>query len=419
MNVLKFLIFPLLFWSFTQIVAQETKFANRIITELSSPKLHGRGYYKNGVNKAGDVIIGYLKELNIRSLDTTFKQDFTFDVNTFPKNLTVKVDGRKLKPATDFFIEPNSGPAKGTFNLLRINDNLVDSSAYIDSLKTLDLTSTFLVTNKSNSRNSNLFESNARGYIFTAERLYWRLSGSNVQKLHTALVISDSLIPLNAKTITLNIEPKFLSNFKNSNILATIPAVERSDSFMVFTAHYDHLGVMGPDCMFPGANDNASGVAMLLELGRYFSANPLQNYNIVLMFFAAEEVGLYGSQHYVENPVFPLKNISCLINFDMVGTGSGGLSIVNGKANKQITSAIQNLNDDRTWFHDIRVGGASCSSDHCYFAKKNVPAVFLYTRGEEHRFYHVPQDKSEIIPLTKWHELKSLIIMLSEQWGVN
>lgn len=419
MNLVRILLLFLSFWSFAQISAQDKEFAKRIIAELSSAELHGRGYYENGVNRAADLIVDYLKDLKINPLNASFKQEFDFDINTFPKNLIVKIDDVELKPATDFFIEPNSGPAKGTFNVLRINDNLVDTISYLDSLKKLDLSSTFLVSGKSNNRNSNLFALNARGYIFTSKSLYWRLSGSNVQKKYTSLVISDSIIPLTAKTITVDIEPKFLSSFKNNNVLATIPAVEQSDSFMVFTAHYDHLGIMGPNCMFPGANDNASGVAMLLELGKYFSANPLQNYNIALMFFAAEEVGLYGSQHYVANPIFPLKNISCLINFDMVGTGSGGLAIVNGKANNRITSVIQNLNAEHQWFSDIRIGGASCSSDHCYFAKENVPAIFLFTRGEEHRFYHVPQDRAEILPLTKWHELQSLVITLSRQWEEN
>jgi Zn-dependent M28 family amino/carboxypeptidase len=148
---------------------------------------------------------------------------------------------------------------------------------------------------------------------------------------------------------------------------------------------------------------------MLLELGKYFIRNPLKHYHVVLMFFAAEEIGLYGSNHYVENPVFPLKNIAALINFDMVGTGSEGISIVNGKENPGIVAVIEQINKIGNFFPDIRVGGFSCSSDHCFFARAGVPAIFIFTRGQENQFYHVPDDKIEALPLTKWFELKSLV----------
>ena len=403
----------------TQLLGQNTEYAKQIIGKLSASNMYGRGYYNDGVNLSADVIIEYLNDLNISSLDSVFKQNFFIDVNTFPESTICRINGQKLKPCDHYFVGSNSCPVNGVFKLLRINDALVDSTSYIDSLKLLDLSETFLIVDQANSKKGQLYATNARGYLFTANKIYWKLSGSNVQEYYTTLWVVDSLIPENAETIQLIVNPKFLFNFKSSNILAKIPATQPSDSFIVFTAHFDHLGVMGSNCMFPGANDNASGVAMLLELGKYFIDNPVKRYNIALMFFAAEEVGLYGSEHYVQNPVFPLENISCLINFDMVGTGSQGLSIVNGKANERITKTVQTLNAQNNWFSDIRVGGSSCSSDHCFFALKNVPAVFFFTRGAEHQYYHVPEDRADGLPLTKWNELKSLTIMLSEQWGEN
>jgi hypothetical protein len=389
--------------------AQDKNFATRIISDLSSPEFFGRGYYNNGVNKAADYLVKQLQLLEIAPLSNSYKQEFFVDVNTFPNKILCVIENDTLEPCTQFMVGATAPKTSGTFNLLWFNASFIDSAAYMQHFRSLDLSETFLVTSGKLSKKQKLFDLRARGYIFTMPKVYWRLSGSNIQENYTTLYVVDSLLSENAKTIELDIEPRFMSNFRNSNVLAKIPAMEPTDSAIVFTAHYDHLGVHGSDCMFPGANDNGSGTAMLLELGRYFVRNPLNHYNIVLMFFAAEEIGLYGSNYYVENPVFPLKNISALINFDMVGTGSEGISIVNGKENPVIVSEIEHINKKGSFFPDIRVGGFSCSSDHCFFAREGVPAIFIFTRGQENQFYHVPDDTIEALPLTKWLDLKELV----------
>src|SRR5690606_14083057 len=90
-----------------------------------------------------------------------------------------------------------------------------------------------------------------------------------------------------------------------------------------------HIGGQGRDVYFPGANDNASGTTMLLELAEHYSQNP-PDYSIVFMAFAAEEAGLLGSFHYTQNPFFPLQRIRFLINLDLLGTGDDGMMAVNG-----------------------------------------------------------------------------------------
>ena len=72
------------------------------------------------------------------------------------------------------------------------------------------------------------------------------------------------------------------------------------DSFFVFTAHYDHLGTMGASVIFPGAHDNASGVAFLLDLARHFSSTP-PPYSLIFLFLSGEEAGLKGSLYASEN----------------------------------------------------------------------------------------------------------------------
>src|SRR4030095_9120627 len=106
------------------------------------------------------------------------------------------------------------------------------------------------------------------------------------------------------------------------NVLGMVPGTLYPDSFIVFTAHYDHLGRMGKKALFPGANDNASGSAMIIDLARYY-AQPANRPKCSLLFiaFAGEEAGLIGSRYYTENPILPLEQIKFLINLDLMGNG--------------------------------------------------------------------------------------------------
>ena len=150
---------------------------------------------------------------------------------------------------------------------------------------------------------------------------------------------------------------------------------EKKDSMLVFTAHYDHLGMMGNETMFPGANDNASGVSLLLNLVKHFSTNPPE-YTVVFIAFAAEEIGLIGSKYFTEHPVFPLSNIKFLINFDLAGTGDDGIQVVNGKIYQQKFDVLTKLNDQDKLLKQIKIRGEACNSDHCMFHAMGVPCFF-------------------------------------------
>jgi len=208
-----------------------------------------------------------------------------------------------------------------------------------------------------------------------------------------------------------NFDNNFKEAYKTQNVLGMVKGSEEPDSIVVFTAHYDHLGCMGKGNIFRGANDNASGTAMVLTLAEYF-AKPENKpkYTMAFLFFAAEESGLLGSEFFVKNPLFPLAQIKALVNLDMVGSGSDGITLVNGEKNSLITSVFQSLNTKNSYFPNIQIRGEACNSDHCLFDKVGVPAVFIYTRGDECKEYHNLDDKPENLPLTKFKELKQLLI---------
>lgn len=120
-----------------------------------------------------------------------------------------------------------------------------------------------------------------------------------------------------------------LINYKTQNIVGYVPG---RSSLTLFSglAHYDHLGKMGDKVYFPGANDNAaSGVAMLLNLAKYYNANPHRYSSVVFIALGAEEIGIVGAKHFVDNPLFDLKRIKFLVNFDLAGTEEG-IKVANG-----------------------------------------------------------------------------------------
>jgi aminopeptidase YwaD len=165
---------------------------------------------------------------------------------------------------------------------------------------------------------------------------------------------------------------------------------------------------MGADTYFPGANDNASGVALLLSIAKYYAQNP-QKYSIGFILFAGEEAGLMGSKYYTENPMIPLKKIRFLTNTDLAGTGIDGITVVNATLFPKEFAIMNSINNSNKYLTKINARGEAANSDHYWFTKKGVPAFFFYTLGGI-AAYHDVFDKASTLPLNEQADLKELII---------
>jgi Zn-dependent M28 family amino/carboxypeptidase len=165
---------------------------------------------------------------------------------------------------------------------------------------------------------------------------------------------------------------------------------------------------MGSDVYFPGANDNSSGVALLLTLAKYFSSQP-HKYSVAFIATSAEEMGMLGSGHFVENPMFDLGSIVFLVNFDLAGTGEDGIKVVNGSIYKDKFDLLKNLNLEKNYVRSVQIRGPACNSDHCMFHEKGVPCFYIYTLGGI-QAYHDIYDKPETLPLTSFENYSRLMI---------
>ena len=127
------------------------------------------------------------------------------------------------------------------------------------------------------------------------------------------------------------------------------------------------------------------------------------------MAFAAEEIGLIGSKYFTDHPLFPLKKIKFLLNFDLAGTGDDGIQVVNGKNYQQKFDLLTKLNDQDKLLKQIKIRGEACNSDHCMFHNKGVPCFFIYTLGGI-QAYHDIYDRAETLPLTEYQDYFTLLV---------
>ena len=182
------------------------------------------------------------------------------------------------------------------------------------------------------------------------------------------------------------------------NVVAYLPG--QTDEYIIFGAHYDHLGLgeqfsMAPKLagtIHPGADDNASGTAGVLELARYFSSQPKPKRGYVFMTFAGEELGLLGSSYYANHPELPLKNAVAMINMDMIGRVRDGKLYIGGIGTGSTLRAT--MDKVTTHFEKLKIdfsgNSGYGSSDHTSFTAKQVPVLFFFSGL--HGDYHKPSD---------------------------
>jgi hypothetical protein len=189
------------------------------------------------------------------------------------------------------------------------------------------------------------------------------------------------------------------------NLLGYLPGTAKGATprYLVLSAHYDHLGVTHGQ-IYNGADDNASGVAVLLAAARHFHRHPLRH-SLLLAAFDAEELGLLGAQAFVAAPPVPLSAIGLEVNLDMVGRGDKGELYAAGTSfHPELAPPLQEVaarSGLTLRFGHDRPGlppgeDWTESSDHGPFHQKGIP--FVYFGVEDHPDYHQPTDDFPKIP---------------------
>lgn len=194
------------------------------------------------------------------------------------------------------------------------------------------------------------------------------------------------------------------------NVWGFLPG--EADEYVIVGAHYDHVGLgeqysMAPSevgRVHPGADDNASGTAGVIELARWFASQPKLKRGILFVAFAGEELGLLGSRYYVDHPPLPLEKAVAMINLDMIGRLRDSKVFIGGARTGTTFQAL--LEKELAKHHlklDLSGGMEAGSSDHASFTSRQVPVLFFFSGL--HGDYHRPSDTWDKIAVPEAAEL--------------
>lgn len=400
-----------------QAVSQNMDYAREVLNQLCSDELAGRGYVEDGDNAAAFYIEQEFKSNELYAWDFNYYQPFTISVNSFPGAVALSVDDKELIAGKDFHIEADAPSIRGKYDLMYVDKlpqiapsgRVVDSTAsYKDVVVLPDTLISQLPPSIRMSLLKGFKKAGAKGIIRLSDtKLTWTVAKQ--QAPIPQFVVKRNTWNSEATSIEVNVKADFDKKHRAQNVVAFVEGSEEPDKFLVFTAHYDHLGKMGKDVIFRGANDNASGVTMLLNLAKHYAKPENQpKYSVVFIAFAGEEAGLSGSMHYVQNPIFPLKDIEFLINLDILGTGDEGITVVNGAVHTKEFELLSKINDEREYLTKVKKRGKAAISDHYPFSEAEVPCFYIYTMGGI-QAYHDVYDVPETLPLTEFEDIFRLL----------
>ena len=387
---------------------QDTAFVQRSIRTLASDEMHGRGYTNDGMNMAASWLQSQFDSLGLEPVNGSWFQEFQYPVNVFGPEQKVEIDGKRLKPGVDFIIDAASRSLQGKFSLQIVEPGNVPSGP---GKKTAWLVVDSLYDNvQKRMEHLHQLRQEAPVVLINTSKLTWAVAqqqrGLPVIEVR-AEAVSDP------QKLRIDIDTRQEESFSAKNVMARLEGTGTVDSTLLITAHYDHIGEMGTEAIFTGASDNASGTAMILDIARHFSENPIGR-DIVFVAFAGEEAGLIGSKYFVSNPPIPLNGIHGVVNLDLMGSAEKGIAVVNAKNNPIWQGKLEAINLTYDLVDKIKWRGQAANSDHYWFAEEGIPAVFIYTMGNI-RAYHDVYDRPSVIDLADYEDVFKLLTTFIER----
>ncbi len=365
----------------TEALAQSVEeMARRDVEYLCSPQLRGRGYLADGHLAAASYIRDQFRALGLDSLSDGYMQRFSVRLNEQMARPHLRIDGRELRVGHDFLPDERTGSGEITGPVVRAGSGSVIPEKGIDDYAGKDVAGAIVVIDEKspggasyNERLRGAVERGARAVIVLADKLTYGEYGRRVtipvlRALRAAVPEAISMIELSTTSS--------MWGSITQNVVAMLPGRSVPDSMIILTAHYDHLGSIGDSVYFPGANDNASGVAMLLALARYFREHPLRC-SILFIACSGEEVGLVGSRYFVEHPLVDLSRGRFILNMDMAASGREGVMAVGGVDFPEEFELLKGV-AATLGIDDMRKRANAPNSDHYFFVESGIRGFYIY-----------------------------------------
>ena len=257
-------------------------------------------------------------------------QPFEFELNQIHK-AELKIDDKTIAPGTNYVIRRNSPSCQGVFNILHATPDVFQSEKSMQEFLDNDVKNSFVAIDYDDMiQNKKQYESTAPTLFKNADKFIF-LQDSEIRdyvgygnKKSDNIIISMRKLAFNphAKNLRINLQTSF-DLVKTKNVAGWFNKPEPTDSVIIICGHYDHLGEMGTDAYFPGADDNASAIGAMIEMAEYLKNNNIEpKKNLLFVAFSGEEAGLKGALHFVNNLPIDKSRISYVINMDMIGFGN-------------------------------------------------------------------------------------------------
>ncbi|MBA4312868.1 MAG: hypothetical protein C0417_09585 [Chlorobiaceae bacterium] len=234
-------------------------------------------------------------------------------------------------------------------------------------------------------------------------------SGFTLKDLQTKIDSSKQpFVVQTASTIEMEVHSKYTKEKPTMNIVGKLEGSdpELRNEYVVVGAHLDHVGEQAGEIYAPGANDNASGSAAVLEIARAFIKGKIKpKRSIIFVLFASEELGLIGSKYFVDNPPVPLEKITAMINLDCIGYGDS-IQVGNGKSSPNLWNVAHHQD---SLFTKMMVGAtwSGGGADAGPFHDKGIPAAYFVTTNS-YTHLHCMTDTPETLNKTLFEEITKL-----------
>lgn len=454
--ILAFVFLPSLFLSAQEssgVSAIKKEELMKTVNYLASKELAGRLSGSDGYTKAANFIAGELAKLNFKpGGDDNYFQKLKVEYNEIlaPEHFSIIKDGKttNYKIGDDYAYRGFTGAGKFIASVVFCGYGLSQPELGYDDYSGIDVKGKIVLAFKYNPKwnidGKNFTNGNPRekaivaanhgaiGILFVSfpnDAEPQRPIGSvihgegeqmiNFPEIHIDLPVADeifigsnrtlkdlqTLIDSTKKPYSIQLVPKVdlevhTKYEKEKEVVNVVGIIEGSDpdlknEYLIIGAHLDHVGSQAGKIYFPGANDNASGSAALLQIAREFSnTKEKPKRSIIFVFFACEEQGLYGSKYFSENMKFSKEKVKAMVNLDCVGYGDS-IQIGGGESAQalwNIAKQIDNENDKllvtRTW----KGGGADAEP----FFEKGIQTLYFVTTNS-YKHLHMLSDKSETL----------------------
>ena len=377
----------------------------RIEKFLASDDLKGRAVFTEGIDKAADFIAAEFKKAGLQPVaGSSYLQEFVINRNKF---ISAKgtADGKT--------IDPRNIVGFSSQNKISVNQSSGYTVEQIGAKDTLYIKIQRLLASDKN-------------YVVFVDSSHMRMYNSLKRFRRESTPMKGSLVAVLQNNVPSSFEIEFnqeVTPMTMKNVVGILPGKKKKEEIVIFSGHYDHIGIGKPtaegDSIFNGANDDASGTTAVIMLAQHFAKQKDNERTIVFAAFTAEETGGYGSKHF--STQFQPEKVMAMFNIEMIGTeskwGTNSAYITGYEKTSMGTILEKNLEGSEFKFYPDPYPSQQLfyRSDNATLARLGVPAHTISTsKMDSEKYYHTADDEFETLDMNNMARIIEAIALSSK-----